>query len=136
MFSWCSTLVKVPWKFCQLGSLLLKCPKGLTFPTQIRSFRHLWILPQHHLGWKMSKKRLSALVIFVLLFWDCEIITFIAKRGPRVLWLNMLSIHANILEFVSFHTLFQNAWTPSLLLNLTPLVGASKWWERFAEARM
>ena len=57
MFSWCSTLVKVPWKFCQLGSLLLKCPKGLTFPTQIRSFRHLWILPQHHLGWKMSKKK-------------------------------------------------------------------------------
>ena len=74
--------------------MLLKCPKGLTFPTQIRSFRHLWILPQHHLGWKMSKKRLSALVIFVLLFWGCEIITFIAKRGHGYIMVKHLNVHA------------------------------------------
>ena len=54
--------------------------KGCHSPPKIRSFRHLWI-PQHHLGWKMSKK-VSLLVIFVLLlllFRGCDIITFIAK---------------------------------------------------------
>ena len=121
-----STLVIEPWILSTRISVI--CPKGLTFPTQIRSFRHLWI-PQHHLGWKMSKK-VSLLVIFVLLlllFRGCDIITFIAKgagRGyflRRVEWPHLTILGAYEVErlnpyhldfewwfvWFNFHVLFQ-----------------------------